>query len=80
MLHEQYHSRVVVLYHQLIHCFQKCGLVLSRWYETNPPSSMILLGMVFNIPGLAGAVLQTPLALIHSLSDPFPPNIQNCKS
>ena len=32
---------------------------------------------VINRPGVAGAVLQTPLSNIQSLSDPFPPNLQN---
>ena len=32
---------------------------------------------VLTTPGVAEAVLQTPLPLIHSVSDPFPPNLQN---
>ena len=31
---------------------------------------------VVNRPGVARAVLQTPLSLIDSVSHPFPPNIQ----
>ena len=42
---------------------------------------MVLITIIFNRPGLAGAVLQTPFPLInslfHSLSHPFPPNLQN---
>ena len=37
--------------------------------------------MMFNRPGVARAVLQTPWSLIQSVSqsvsDPFPPNLQN---
>ena len=28
-------------------------------------------------PGVDGAVLQAPLSLINSVSEPFPPNLQN---
>ena len=31
--------------------------------------------IVFNRPGVAGAVLQIASSLIHSFSDPFPPNV-----
>ena len=37
--------------------------------------------LVISRPGVAGAVLQTPLSFINSLiqwlRDPFPPNLQN---
>ena len=32
---------------------------------------------LFNRPGVAGAVLQTPLSLIDSVSQPFSPNLQD---
>ena len=32
---------------------------------------------IFNRPAVAGAVLKTPPSLIKSLSDPFPPDLQN---
>ena len=32
--------------------------------------------IIINRPGAAGAVLQTPLSLIKSVRDPFPPDIQ----
>ena len=32
--------------------------------------------VIFNRPGVAGAVLQTPSSPINSLSQPFPPNLQ----
>ena len=32
---------------------------------------------LFNRPGVAGAVIQTPLLLIKLFADPFPPNLQN---
>ena len=41
----------------------------------------IFRAQFFNRPGVAGAVLQTPLLqtelLAYSLTDPFPPNLQN---
>ena len=40
-----------------------------------------ILGKIFKIPGVAGAVLQTVLSfinyLIHSVRQPFPPDLQN---
>ena len=33
--------------------------------------------MFFNRPGVARAVLQTPLSFIQSATDPFPPHLQN---
>ena len=32
---------------------------------------------IINRPGVAGAVLQSPPLLIDSVSQPFPPNLQN---
>ena len=32
---------------------------------------------IINRPGEAGAVLQSPLSLIQSVTDPFPQNLQN---
>ena len=32
---------------------------------------------IFNRPGVAGAVPQTPLLLIDSVGEPFPPNLQD---
>ena len=32
---------------------------------------------IFNRPGVAGAVLQSPMLLIDSVIQPFPPNRQN---
>ena len=32
---------------------------------------------LINRPGVSGAVLQTPLSPIKSVSDPFPPDLQN---
>ena len=32
---------------------------------------------LINRPGIAGAVQQTPLSLIKSLSHPFPPHLQD---
>ena len=34
---------------------------------------------VFNRPGVAGAVLQTPSKFIDSVSHPFSPNLQNIR-
>ena len=39
--------------------------------------NIITILHIVNKPGVAAAVLQTPLSLIESVSDPFPPNLQN---
>ena len=55
--------------------FRKCTNIDSL--EEAPMINKSFLLMIFNRPGVARAVLQTPLLLIHSLTDPFPPNLQN---
>ena len=43
------------------------------YLEINKDNQMAYM---FNRPGVAKAVLQTPVLLIKSLSQPFPPDIQ----
>ncbi len=38
---------------------------------------MTLITHIINRPGVAGVVLQTPQSLIKSVTDAFPPNLQN---
>ena len=35
---------------------------------------------ILNLPGVAGAVLQTSLSLTDRVIDPFPPNIHNTRN
>ena len=41
---------------------------------------MTLITQIINRPGVAGVVLQTPLSLIKSVTDAFPPNLQNIRT
>ena len=47
---------------------------LVHWNSLHPKKAIYLL---FNRPGVARAVLHTALLLIQSVSQPFPPNLQN---
>ena len=59
---------------------------LNQWiaFLVADPSSyfrkaliIAILSVLFNRPVVAGAVLQTPSLLIQSVTQPFPPNLQN---
>ena len=49
---------------------------LARSMAFRKDCSRCLLSNIFNRPGVAGAVLQTPSWLSDWLSHPFPPNLQ----
>ena len=49
---------------------------MLQTYSRHQIVLLLLVVILFNRPGVAGAVLQTPLSPIHSVSDPFPPNLQ----
>ena len=50
---------------------------LARSMAFRKDCSRCLLSNIFNRPGVAGAVLQTPSWLSDWLSHPFPPNLQD---
>ena len=78
----------------------KIQRVLATWFKTHKNQCTSICQKTFicwlvcpenthvyyiiNRPGVAGAVLQSPLLLIHSFnnwfSDPFPPNLQNIRT
>ena len=67
-----------------LNCHLNCqGHVQQKFSSCHrlPPFYPLKILFVFNRPGVAGAVLQTPLSLIHSIihkvTRPFPSNLQN---
>ena len=64
-------------------CICLSGKVLQKGIWTWFKKSFIRSKVQYLNGGVAGAVLQTPLSLIHSFihsfADPFPPNLQNTR-
>ena len=57
--------------------YQLLPLTQSGGFTQLPHAATNRLPRLFNRPGVAGAVLQTPSSLIDSDNQPFPPNLQN---
>ena len=65
---------MMVYWEKYFHCI---SLLTDSVYEPQCQFMCLFPQCIFNRPGVAGAVLQTASSLIHSVGQPFPPNLQN---